>query len=127
MAMAHVSKPPIPIRERQPDLHKVADAVFARVLAKAPAGRHPTAGDFARDIRDLAAGRWYLIKVAEAIEPRETAPPPEPIAEHVRILGEMVEEAEDRRVATVKVDPVAETVTVPLHVRKSSGIDDDGG
>jgi serine/threonine protein kinase len=85
MAMAHVMTPPPKIRQRQPDLPAITDAVFDRVLAKNPDDRYATPANFARDLKDIASGRWYLVKLsntlgetpepaaAEATSPR---PPP---------------------------------------------------
>ena len=64
MAMAHVNKPPPSILEFCPNMPKVAAEMFDRALAKDPGERYERASDFARDVRDLAAGRWYLIKIA---------------------------------------------------------------
>lgn len=85
MAMAHVMSPPPKVRELLPDLPKVTDAVFDRVLAKDPAERYPTAPEFARDLRDIAAGRWYLVKLSTHLgldkaakrteDPKPAAPP----------------------------------------------------
>jgi hypothetical protein len=37
-------------------------------MSKDPDKRYQKAGDFARDIADVAAGRWYLIKITEPDE-----------------------------------------------------------
>jgi serine/threonine-protein kinase len=68
LALKHVSEPPPSILEFCNDLPKVADKLFARVLAKRPQARYASAGAFARDVSDLAAGRWYLIKITEPDE-----------------------------------------------------------
>jgi eukaryotic-like serine/threonine-protein kinase len=84
MAMAHVMTPAPKVRERLPDLPKVTDAVFDRVLAKDPASRYATAPDFARDLKDIASGRWYLVKLSTHLgldataARREPAPPAVP-------------------------------------------------
>ena len=78
MAMAHVMTPAPKIRERVPDLPKVTDGVFDRVLAKDPADRYPTATRFARDLKDIASGRWYLVKLSSKLGIGDTRPPPSP-------------------------------------------------
>lgn len=79
MAMAHVMSPPPKVRERMPDLPKVTDAVFDRVLSKDPADRYPSAPEFARDLKDIASGRWYLVKLSSTLgldaAPRARAEP----------------------------------------------------
>jgi eukaryotic-like serine/threonine-protein kinase len=84
MVMAHVMTPPPKIRERLPGLPKIADAVFDRVLAKDPSERYDSAQAFARDLEDIASGRWYLVKLSRqlgledkptAVPPRATPPP----------------------------------------------------
>lgn len=65
LAFAHVTKPVPPINKLV-DLPAVSNDIFDRVLAKAAGDRYETAGDFIRDMRDLAAGRWYLIKLDKA-------------------------------------------------------------
>ncbi len=67
MAMAHMMKPPPEICELVPELPKVTSGVFAQVLAKKPADRYASADLFARDLRDIAAGRWYLVKLSNAL------------------------------------------------------------
>ena len=91
VAMAHVMEEPPPIRSLVPDLPKVADGVFARVLAKDPNDRYPTAGEFARDIRDIASGRWYLVKLTSTARSFDTkAPPPQPTSRRSK-TGDTVE------------------------------------
>ncbi len=75
VAMAHIMEEPPSIRSFVPDLPRVADGVFARVLAKDPDQRYGSAAEFAEDLRDIASGRWYLVKLADAARPE---PPPEP-------------------------------------------------
>ncbi|MEM6995958.1 MAG: serine/threonine-protein kinase [Myxococcota bacterium] len=84
MAMAHVMEPPAKIRSHVPELPKVSDDVFDRVLAKSPDERYPRPGTFAKDLRDIASGRWYLVKLASKMPdtrapdpaPKKKAPPP---------------------------------------------------
>jgi hypothetical protein len=33
-------------------------------MAKQPADRYPQAGDLARDVQEVASGRWYFRKLA---------------------------------------------------------------
>ncbi len=75
LAMAHVLEPPPKIRSHVPELPKVADGVFDRALAKDPADRYQRPTAFAKDLRDIASGRWYLVKLATKI-PTEAAQAP---------------------------------------------------
>ena len=107
MAMAHVSKAPTTIRKLREDLPEVADVVFHRALAKQPQARHPSAGAFARDLRDLAAGRWYLIKVSDAFEPREDVPVADAPSAHARALQEVADTPARPVTDTIDVDAAA--------------------
>lgn len=53
-ALAHVKDPPPPLRSVRPDAPAWLEALVARLLAKSPEERHPTAGDV---LADLAARR----------------------------------------------------------------------
>lgn len=81
LALAHVSDPPPSILQFCEDLPRVAEGIFARVLAKRPERRYQTASKFARDVSDLAAGRWYLIKITEPDEPQPDPPKGDPTVE----------------------------------------------
>jgi hypothetical protein len=81
-------------------------------LAKDPEARYRCASDFARDLGDIAAGRWYLIEIAD----RGTAPPvaaPNPVAD---------------RAATAKLNADPPTPHVPRDytVGDESSLDDTG-
>ncbi|MEM7159583.1 MAG: serine/threonine-protein kinase [Myxococcota bacterium] len=81
MAMAHAMKEPPKIREFVPELPKVADDVFDKVLAKDREDRYQSAEHFARDLRDIASGRWYLVKLSNRLGISEDiARRPTPIA-----------------------------------------------
>ena len=64
VTMSHVMEEPPPIRTRSSNLPKITDDVFARVLAKDPGERYQTPKAFAKDLKDIASGRWYLIKIS---------------------------------------------------------------
>jgi DNA-binding NarL/FixJ family response regulator len=49
---AHVHEPPPKLRSIRPDLPKSLESVLGRALAKAPAERHQSAGELARDAAD---------------------------------------------------------------------------
>ena len=72
VAMSHVMEEPPPIRQRVPNLAAVTDDVFARVLAKDPDFRYESARAFAKDLRDIASGRWYIVKISSKVPTRET-------------------------------------------------------
>lgn len=135
MAMAHVMTPPPKIRERLPDLPKVADGVFDRVLAKDPTHRYPSAPAFARDLKDISTGRWYLVKLSSklglddppqpAAEPK--APPPK-AGPGNDDLGTMPYSARDveSTVREASVRPTRNRKTQPPVSGGGSGDDDAG-
>jgi serine/threonine-protein kinase len=78
-AAAHVHQPVPSISERSEELPSELDRVFERALAKDPAARYPTAGEFVADLRGAlhdAAGRTQVVS--------PTVPPPEPVTEPLR-------------------------------------------
>jgi serine/threonine protein kinase len=52
---AHVTTPPPALTDRRPDFPTTVNAVFARALAKAPADRFASCGDFAAELREALA------------------------------------------------------------------------
>jgi len=53
-----------------PDIHlirsnipKVWQEIVGKALAKNPNDRYPSAGEFAREVREMVSGRWYLRKL----------------------------------------------------------------
>ncbi|MCA9712285.1 MAG: hypothetical protein KDK70_40990, partial [Myxococcales bacterium] len=90
MAMAHVNKTPPKICELVPELPSVTNGVFGRVLAKRPSARYQSPRLFARDLHDIASGRWYLVKLSNRLglaggfdkadtRPEPVAQVPEPV------------------------------------------------
>ncbi|MEM9455193.1 MAG: serine/threonine-protein kinase [Myxococcota bacterium] len=82
MAMAHVNKPPPKICDLAPELPQVTNGVFGRVLAKRPNARYQSPQLFARDLHDIASGRWYLVKLSNrlGLAADEADTRPEPVA-----------------------------------------------
>lgn len=64
-AVAHVTSPVPKILEVKPDLPPAMEEVISKALAKDPADRYAIAGDLARDLREIASGRWYLRKLID--------------------------------------------------------------
>ena len=64
-AVAHITDPVPNILDIRPDLPSTWEEIISKVLAKAPADRYSTAGDLARDVREVASGRWYLRKLVD--------------------------------------------------------------
>ena len=56
---AHVHEPPPPVEGRVTDTYPAFTAVVERAMAKAPADRYPSAGDFARDAAAALRGSRY--------------------------------------------------------------------
>lgn len=64
-AVAHITEPVPNILDIRPDLPSTWEEIISKALAKAPADRYSTAGDLARDVREVASGRWYLRKLVD--------------------------------------------------------------
>ncbi len=65
IAVAHV-KGDIPnILDARPDLEKSWDEVIRKAMAKDRADRYATAGELARDVNEIAAGRWFMRKLRD--------------------------------------------------------------
>jgi serine/threonine protein kinase len=76
---AHVHEPPPPVEGRVTDTYPAFSAVVDRAMAKAPADRYPSAGDFARDAAAALRGTRYtgppsLVARGEAKPADEAAP-----------------------------------------------------
>jgi serine/threonine-protein kinase len=69
----HVMEPPPPIRAVRPELPAPLEAVVARALAKNPADRYPTAGDFARALDAVAPTTGAYAAVTRAPDARAVA------------------------------------------------------
>jgi serine/threonine protein kinase len=55
---------PVPdIHLIRPDISPVWQEIVGKALAKDPNNRYPSAGEFARDVREMVSGRWYLRKL----------------------------------------------------------------
>jgi serine/threonine-protein kinase len=63
VAMAQVTAPIPNLQERQPDLPAMWQDIINKAMAKNPADRYASAGDFAADVRACATGRWHLQKL----------------------------------------------------------------
>jgi serine/threonine protein kinase len=62
---AHLTEPIPRVLDIEPRLPAACQEIVDRALAKDPADRYQTAQDLAQDVTDLAAGRWFLNKIAE--------------------------------------------------------------
>lgn len=63
----------------EPGLLKAYQPIINRALAVNPADRYPSAGNLARHVREVAAGRWYWNRLAdpdEAVERNQIGPAP---------------------------------------------------
>ena len=77
---AHMNQPPPALTSRQPRLPAAVDAVFARALAKDPAGRYPSCRQFA----DALRGALYAAPPTQPIPPGPFPLPPPPPPPHRR-------------------------------------------
>lgn len=60
---AHVDMPIPDVRDVKANIPAVWQEVVAKAMAKDPNDRYPTAGDFARDVNEVATGKWFLRKL----------------------------------------------------------------
>lgn len=60
---AHVDLPVPDIREVKANIPAVWQEVVAKAMAKDPHDRYATAGDFARDVNEVASGKWFFRKL----------------------------------------------------------------
>ncbi len=63
--MAHLEDPVPDIRQIKPGLPAACQDIIDKALAKDPAQRYQTAGELASDVKELAAGRWFLRRLSE--------------------------------------------------------------
>jgi serine/threonine protein kinase len=63
--MAHLTEPVPRIRQIKPDLPAACQEILDRALAKDPADRYQTAGELGHDVKELAAGRWFLRQLSK--------------------------------------------------------------
>lgn len=60
---AHLVEPVPNILEVRPDLQDAWGEIIGKAMAKNPAARYATAGEFAQEIQEVASGRWYMRKL----------------------------------------------------------------
>jgi serine/threonine-protein kinase len=60
---AHVDLPIPDVRQVKANIPAAWQEVVAKAMAKDPNDRYPTAGDFARDVNEVASGKWFLRKL----------------------------------------------------------------
>ena len=60
---AHLSQPVPDVRTVKASIPAVWQEVVAKAMSKDPKDRYATAGDFARDVNEVASGKWFLRKL----------------------------------------------------------------
>jgi serine/threonine protein kinase len=65
IALAHLNRPVPRLAEIRPDLPAAYQQIIDQALAKEPAQRYQTGQALAKDIQELAGGRWYLRQLME--------------------------------------------------------------
>lgn len=63
-ALAHLTEPVPHLSELREDLPEQWDNILQKALAKQTEARYPTAGALARDVKEMASGRWFLRKLS---------------------------------------------------------------
>jgi serine/threonine-protein kinase len=64
-AIAHVNSAVPKVNDLDPTLPKAWDEILGKALAKDREDRYETAGEFAEDVSELAAGRWFLRRLLD--------------------------------------------------------------
>ncbi len=64
LARLHVEEPPLPLRQRRPELSKAFETVVLTCMEKDREARYPTAGELADDLEGLLGGRRSTAEVA---------------------------------------------------------------
>ena len=85
--LGHISEPPLPVHDRNPELTPEMSAVVGKALAKVPEDRYPSAGEFAAAL-SMTIGDTPSIQLPAGVEV-ETTPDPKTIIEqpaHRRLL-----------------------------------------
>ena len=62
-ALAHLMEPIPNIQEINPELPAGAQEIINKAMAKEPGERYQKPIELARDVSDLASGRWFLLKL----------------------------------------------------------------
>jgi serine/threonine-protein kinase len=70
VAVKHLNEPPVPPTAYQRQLPDQLDAIVMRALAKHPAERYPTAGDFTEALRAVRASRGSVLSAVVETGPR---------------------------------------------------------
>ena len=60
---AHLTEPVPSILAHRPDLRPPWEEIIRKAMAKRPEERYQTAGELAKDVQQVASGRWYLRKL----------------------------------------------------------------
>jgi len=60
---AHVEMPVPDVRNVKENIPAVWQEVVSKAMAKDPADRYASAGEFARDVNEVVSGKWYLRKL----------------------------------------------------------------
>lgn len=64
IVLAHVTEPIPKVRDLKPRILEAWDEIVGRAMAKKAEERYPTAGAMARDVKEVASGRWFFRKLS---------------------------------------------------------------
>jgi eukaryotic-like serine/threonine-protein kinase len=111
IAYKQVHDAPPPLSEAAPGLPPAYDAIVTKLLAKAPAGRYPSADDLRTDLRrfreglpvaaQTAAGAAALTTMAPAVPPPPPVAPTQVVSQATRVQPTEVRPPAPARTATV--------------------------
>ncbi len=109
---AHLHAPPPSLAARRPDLPGAADQVMAKAMAKSPADRYDSCGEFAEALRQALGRAPYIARPrsADPVSPRPSVS--EPATPHPPTSAPAAREPDDdvgRRTPTVTARPSVPT------------------
>ncbi len=65
IAVSHIKEAIPNIQDIRPDLEPSWDEVIRKAMAKERGDRYDTAGELARDVSEIASGRWFMRKLVD--------------------------------------------------------------
>jgi serine/threonine protein kinase len=114
LLLAHVTEPPPLLTSRRASLRPAADYVLAKALAKAPADRFPSSGEFASSLR-RALGFGYDGATPVSVLPASPRQPPRPVAPAPDVREAPAQTAGQEIPTGTIASPAADTAAYGFH------------
>jgi hypothetical protein len=133
MIMAHTSEPPVPLREKRPDLSPEIEAVVMRALEKAPDRRQQTAGELSQEFEQAAnisqrtqavttrGGAFSRINVPIGMQDEMAQAEAEPSADTLDDEATVVRRRPVRATVPVTNTPNVDRLDTPYDVERATG------